>query len=163
MTVPTTTRSEAGFFEALAMLHGHRCPMSILGARLGLAARTALAPAPGERLEARYFHQTCALDGIQLATRCTLGNGNLRVEPRGEHRLLLWAEGQSAGAEAVLTPAALERGRSYTALREGAAGLPEGAPERREAAEAMERVLRGLETAPEHDLVAVRPGAPVED
>jgi len=162
MTARTTTPSEPDFFEALALLHGHRCPMSIFGARLGLAARAALSAAPGQRLAARYLHQTCALDGIQLATRCTLGNGNLRVDPRGEHRLLLWVEGGAVGVEARLTAAALEQGRSYGSLRDRAAALPDGAPARRELEETMAQLLRSLEAAPEAELVAVHAGIPVE-
>ncbi|MBE0616989.1 MAG: formylmethanofuran dehydrogenase subunit E family protein [Proteobacteria bacterium] len=162
MTAHTTTPSEPEFFAALALLHGHRCPMSILGARLGLAARSALDAPAGQRLSALYRHQTCALDGIQLATHCTLGNGNLRVEHRGEHRLLLWVEGQSTGSESRLTLAALERGRSFAELRDRVAGLTAGAPDRRQAEATMAQLLRSLESAPEAELVAVRTGVPVE-
>lgn len=159
MTAPTTTPFEPGFFEVLARLHGHRCPMSILGARLGLAARAALGAAPGQRLTAVYLHQTCALDGIQLATGCTAGNGNLQVAPRGEHRLLLRREGEARGVEAELTELALARGRAYGALKTRAEAAPPGTPERDRGEAALETLLRELEAAPAAELVTVRPGA----
>jgi formylmethanofuran dehydrogenase subunit E len=130
--------------------------MSILGARLGLAARAALGAAPGERLTARYLHQTCALDGIQLATGCTAGNGNLQVDRRGEHRLLLFREGSTAGVEAELTAHALARGQAYGRLRAEAEAAPPGTPEGRRAEEALEELLGELEAAPAQELVSVR-------
>ncbi|MEW6487249.1 MAG: formylmethanofuran dehydrogenase subunit E family protein [Thermodesulfobacteriota bacterium] len=156
MTAPTTTPFEPGFFQALARLHGHRCPMSILGAHLGLAARAALGAGPGQRLTAVYRHQTCALDGIQLATGCTAGNGNLQVHRRGEHRLLLCREGSASGVEAELTEHALARGQAYGGLRAEAEAAPPGTPERLRADVALEDLLRELEAAPAEELVSVR-------
>jgi len=135
--------------------------MSVLGARLGLAAQAALA-APGRRLVARYGHQTCALDGIQLTTRCTLGNGNLRVEPRGEHRLLLWAEGGDSGVEAILTGEALDLGRRYGALRQRAEELVADREARRDVRRQMEALLQALEEMPTEHLVAVQTGVAVD-
>jgi len=161
MTALTTTPSEQELYATLARLHGHRCPMSVLGARLGLAAREALA-APERRLAARYAHQTCALDGIQMTTQCTLGNGNLRVDPAGEHRLLLWAQGDTWGVEATLTHGALERGRQYAELRRQVERLA-AEDEAREAIQGeMEAVLRELREAPADELVSIRDRVPVE-
>lgn len=154
MTAPTTTRSEPGLYALLAALHGHRCPMSILGARLGLAARAALGPKGEGRLTGRFLHQTCALDGIQVATGCTPGNGNLVAEPRGEHCLVL----RSAGGTAVtarLTSGALDQGRAYAERRAALAVLtPDSAEGVRLQAE-MDALLQALETAPEADLVVL--------
>lgn len=153
MTAPTTTRSDRSLYDDLARLHGHRCPMSILGARLGAAALDAVAE--GGRLQARFHHQTCALDGIQVTTHCTAGNGNLQARPQGQHRLLLWREGATAGVEASLTPGALERGKAYARLREEAASLPAGSEERKALEVRMENLLHALEAAPEAELVRV--------
>jgi formylmethanofuran dehydrogenase subunit E len=87
--------------------HGHYCPMSTLGARLGEAALQALGENPGE-LQACYQIETCALDGIALSTGCLPEEGRLMVQPRGRHRLQLRAAG-GAGVWAELTPTALER------------------------------------------------------
>lgn len=125
--------------------------MSILGARLGLAALESL---PGDgRLSARFFHQTCALDGIQMATQCTAGNGNLQVRPQGQHRLVLNREGRAQGVEASLTAEALDRGRAFGSLREEAAALPSGSAERSAVEERMDGLLRALEAAPAATLV----------
>lgn len=156
MTAPTTTPSEPGFFELLARLHGHRCPMSILGARLGLAAREALGPLPeGRRLRGRYCHQTCALDGIQLATGCTLGNRNLEVDSRGEHRFDLWADDEARVVSARLSGGALERGRAYAELRQCLERLPRRSSERGLLETRMAAMLEDLETAPASDLVEI--------
>jgi formylmethanofuran dehydrogenase subunit E len=162
MTAPITTPSEAGgpgqeFFAALERLHGHRCPMSILGARLGLAARAALGEwqQSERRLRARFHHRTCALDGVQLATQCTLGNGNIEVLPEGEHRLELTVTGDPRHAEAVLRPEGLERGRRYGGLRTRAEELPPESEERRTMETQMMAILTDLETAPAEELVVV--------
>jgi formylmethanofuran dehydrogenase subunit E len=135
--------------------------MSILGARLGLAASEALGGRlPGRRLSARYFHQTCALDGIQLATSCTLGNGNLQVEAKGEHRLVLWDPQTREQARVRLTDAALETGRRYGEMRKRLSGLPPTSSDRADLEERMEELLRELEAAPTPSLVALDPAGP---
>ncbi len=156
MTAPITTPSDPGFFALLARLHGHRCPMSILGARLGWAALAALGErsAPG-RLAATYYHQTCALDGIQLATGCTPGNGNLTVLPEGEHRLVLRSD-RGERVTARLTPRALDLGGAYGALGAEAAALPPQSPDRAALTARREALLRDLEGAPEGALVDLR-------
>lgn len=162
MTAPTTTPSEATgpgreFFTILERLHGHRCPMSILGARLGLAARAALGKLqPNEnRLRARYYHRNCALDGVQLATRCTLGNGNIEVLPAGEHRLELSIVGGGRHVEAELRTEALERGHRFAGLRTRAEDLPPESAARKTLEIQMTDILTALETAPEEELVGV--------
>lgn len=146
-------------FRFLERLHGHRCPMSILGARLGAAARRRLGETGDEHLLARCFHRTCALDGIQVTTGCTPGKRNLVVEPGEEHRLILSAEESGRAVEAVLTSDALGRSRRYGELRRRAAALPDG-PERRSLEEQMAGVLRALEAASEGELVDTRTLAP---
>lgn len=165
MTAPTTTPSEIGgpdreFFIALERMHGHRCPMSILGARLGFAARAALGETrgAGHRLSGRYHHRTCALDGIQLATQCTMGNGNLEVVPEGEHRLVLAAAGNPKQVEARLTDSALAHGRKYGRLREQLEELEQtlSAAVGVGVREQMAALLEVLESAPQEELVEVR-------
>lgn len=160
MTAPTTTPFDPSFWHGLERLHGHRCPMSILGARLGLAALDELGGLrPWRRLSARYHHRTCALDGIQMATSCTLGNGNLQVEALGEHRLVLWDTETRDQARVCLTETALASGRRYSELRKAADSLPDATRERRDVEERMEELLRQLEGEPALNLVTVeRPG-----
>jgi formylmethanofuran dehydrogenase subunit E len=68
--------------------HGHRCPMSTLGGRLGLAALKGLGDCDGE-LQAVYSHRTCATDGIAETTGCTEEKGSLIVKNDGRHALAL--------------------------------------------------------------------------
>ena len=162
MTAPTITPSEAAgpdraVFSALERLHGHRCPMSILGARLGWAARATLGVDADawKRLRARYHHGTCAVDGIQLATQCTAGNGNLEVLAEGDHRLVLTALDDGRRAEARPTLKALQCGRRYGELRSQVDQLPPGSDEERILREQLAALLDHLETAPQGELVAV--------
>lgn len=69
-------------FDSLYEFHGHRCPMSTMGARLGIAAMNALGVTKSDqfRLRGVYRARNCALDGVQFVTGCTLGNGNLECE-----------------------------------------------------------------------------------
>lgn len=156
MTVPITTPSECGLYEVLERLHGHRCPMSILGARMGLAARALLQKRVGfgVRFTARYFHRTCALDGIQLATGCTLGNRNIWVEPEGDHRLTLGVEDRPEAVTVRLTERALERGTQYSKLRQESDTLVPNSMEWQRVSAAMETILSELETARDADLVS---------
>ena len=81
--------------------------MSTLGGRLGAAALRALGEPAGE-LTACYHIDTCAVDGIAVATGCLPETGRLTLHPDGRHRLeLRTAAGRGVGAE--LTEAALER------------------------------------------------------
>jgi len=100
-------------FEEIRRRHGHYCPMSTLGGRLGFAARQRLAPA-GE-LTAVYFSATCAIDGIRVSTGCDPANGTLRVTERNRHALWL-ATTDGRGVLVELLPAALERAGEYRTL-----------------------------------------------
>jgi formylmethanofuran dehydrogenase subunit E len=135
--------------------------MSILGARLGLAARAALSGLAGEgsRLAARFYHRTCALDGIQWATNCTLGNGNIEVRPEGDHRLELWVQGSTDVVGLRLSKAALAKGKAYADLRTRAETLAPGSAEARRVEREMEAILKELEVAPDRELVVFEPAA----
>jgi formylmethanofuran dehydrogenase subunit E len=91
-------------FDRIYRRHGHRCPMSTLGGRLGWAALRAIGGIEG--MQVVYLIQTCAADGIREATGCSEDDGTFRIENRGEHRLLLNAAA-GEGVEVSLTEAAL--------------------------------------------------------
>jgi formylmethanofuran dehydrogenase subunit E len=71
--------------------HGHRCWASVAGVRAGLAARRELGV---QRSGGRQLHAfveigedhggICFGDGVQYATGCTLGKGNLEKTPYGK-------------------------------------------------------------------------------
>lgn len=100
-------------FARIYVRHGHRCPMSTLGGRLGLAAMRFLGDSPGTR-QAVYSHQTCALDGIAEVTGCCEDAGSLVVKNAGRHALILSAG--KGSVEVELTAEALAMAGGYRAL-----------------------------------------------
>ncbi len=100
-------------FARIYTRHGHRCPMSTLGGRLGLAAMTWLGENAGE-LQAVYSNRTCALDGIAEATGCSEEHGSLVVKSDGRHALMLTSP--HASVEVELTSEALAMAGRYRSL-----------------------------------------------
>ena len=100
-------------FARIYTRHGHRCPMSTLGGRLGLAAIKWLGDVEGE-LHAIYSNRTCAADGIAETTGCTEENGSLVVKNDGRHALTL--SSAQASVEVELTTKALEMAGRYRSL-----------------------------------------------
>ncbi len=94
----------AQLFVDLAARHGHYCPMSTLGLRMGWAARRKL---KSELRGATYFAQTCARDGIRLA----LDFESLQVEGQGRHRLCFFDQADHWQIE--LLPKTLELAATY--------------------------------------------------
>jgi len=78
-----------GLIMKAAEFHGHLGPFLVLGIRAGLIGLRELAP---EKF--RQMHVTvklnpsvpfsCFIDGIQVTTKCTVGNGLLRLESSRE-------------------------------------------------------------------------------
>ncbi len=98
-------------FDGLYNFHGHRCPMSTMGARLALAAMSALGVGKADQflIEADYGIKNCALDGIQYTTGCTLGNGNISCSGSGKPLLVLWMRDGSRRAEIRVSSVALSK------------------------------------------------------
>ncbi len=72
-------------YEPALLLHGHKCPAMPMGLRLGLAALEKLGVdrAKDGQLEALVeigvdHCATCFADGVQMATGCTFGKGNIK-------------------------------------------------------------------------------------
>ncbi len=80
---------EAEAFDVLLKkaveFHGHLGPFLVLGLRMGLAGLRELKAKRGEkklRVTAMLKYSvpfSCAVDGLQVATKCTLGNRKLRL------------------------------------------------------------------------------------
>ena len=100
-------------FARIYTRHGHRCPMSTLGGRLGLAAMTLLGGSVSE-LQAVYSIRTCAMDGIAETTGCTEEAGTLVLKSDGRHALTL--SSPQASVEVELTDEALEMAGRYRSL-----------------------------------------------
>ena len=74
-------------YQRLAERHGHYCPMSTLGVRLGEAALQHLKLLPRSDLQLCYLMQTCAADGIRIFLESENFTRELSVEPLEQHRL----------------------------------------------------------------------------
>jgi formylmethanofuran dehydrogenase subunit E len=97
-------------------LHGHKCPAMPLGLRAGLAALDALGVqhAPDGQLTAlveidRNHCSTCFADGVQVATGCTFGKGNIRSLGYGKFGLTLIDNKTGRSVRVVATPEAMRR------------------------------------------------------
>jgi formylmethanofuran dehydrogenase subunit E len=102
-------------FARIYARHGHRCPMSTLGGRLGLALVKRLGDRSG-RVSASYGSRTCALDGIAEVTGLSEEAGTLTVSSEGRHALRVEAGGELFTLE--LTATALKMAGRYRALCE---------------------------------------------
>lgn len=83
-------------YKAALLLHGHKCPAMPMGLRAGLAALEALGVerAADGQLTAlveidRDHCATCYADGIQMATGCTFGKGNIQKLGYGKFAVTL--------------------------------------------------------------------------
>lgn len=99
-------------FARIYARHGHRCPMSTLGGRLGLAAVNAAVSS--DQLQVVYSNRTCALDGIAETTGCTEEDGTMVVSNDGRHALLVNTAEDSIEIE--LTVEALQIAGRYRSL-----------------------------------------------
>lgn len=147
---------EREFFEAIYALHGHRCPMSTLGGRLGRAAAPYV---DSLRRLAVYHIDTCALDGIRVATGCR----KVRVIDEGRHVLDLVDARNGRGVRVALRPEALAIAGEYRrlddALDRDRAALDTAtlAARQAEVARVLDRVLEQLWTLPDEALLEIAP------
>lgn len=154
---PAASGIDACVSEKLEKFHGHTCAGSLMGVRLGLAAKTALKAAGGEgRLRAKYFSHSCPVDGIQVALGTTFGNRTFEIVDQNDHRLLVMAEKNNRQVEARLTRAAEEKGRRYREVKSKANALPVGSYERERLEKSVEDVIVWFKTAPDIEVVQVR-------
>ena len=113
-TVPTTMHSDGLSEEDIGLIlkvHGHLCPMVLLGARTAKKAMSERVPGEESHLFGFYRGYGCAVDGIQLFTGCTWGNGNLVLLRGRDFSFLLTAEGDTNGIQVSPIPEVLERVR----------------------------------------------------
>ena len=126
----------ADLFLRIRARHGHYCAMSTLGGRLGVAVLQALGEECAE-LSAIYHIDTCAADGIAVATGCPP-----EVKPQGRHRLELRGR-NGRGVAAELPPAALEQAAACR--------------RRLDAGEDADIVLAALRIGPADELIVLTP------
>ena len=73
-------------FSEVTKFHGHVCPGSALGYRVGeIAIHKLISPrAVDEELLAVVENDSCSVDAIQVVTGCTMGKGNLIFKDHGK-------------------------------------------------------------------------------
>jgi formylmethanofuran dehydrogenase subunit E len=85
------TRQEARTLLARAVdFHGHLGPFLILGIRMGVMARSILKAQNHNDVAVvvsvnRKPPESCTVDGVQIASGCTLGKGTIRVSESTDH------------------------------------------------------------------------------
>ncbi|MHC1783800.1 MAG: FmdE family protein [Anaerolineaceae bacterium] len=138
--------------------HGHKCWASVAGVRVGLAALRELEVkrSGGTQLygivEIGEDHGgMCFGDGVQYATGCTFGKGNIRKEPLGKVAFTL-IEKESNRAVRVVFKATLQKQIAVSAfMQKRAAGISaDEIPE----AEQME-VVDLVWNAPEEEVLSI--------
>ena len=112
-------------------LHGHKCPAMPLGLRAGLAAMEALGVehAPDGQLMAlveidENHCSTCFADGVQVATGCTFGKGNIRKLGYGKFGLTLIDNKTQRAVRVVATPEAMRRSQQSEFIKYRRKGVP---------------------------------------
>lgn len=85
-------------------LHGHICPFLVLGLRMSeiamkrlKVARAGVAETIREDLVAIVEVNNCLVDGVQIATGCTLGNNSLVYIDLGKNAVTLVKRGEKMG------------------------------------------------------------------
>jgi formylmethanofuran dehydrogenase subunit E len=140
-----------GFLEKF---HGHTCPGSLMGLRLGLAAKEAL-HAQG-RVKAETFLLACSVDGIQVGAGTTYGNKALTVDDRGEMYLILTDTQSGRQVEARLTEEAMEAGKGFRELSAKSRALKAGSREQLTVKKEIDDILDWYRTAPDEKVVTVK-------
>ena len=138
----------------LEKFHGHTCPGSLMGLRLGLAAREAL-NAQG-KVEAKTFIHACPVDGIQVGSGTTYGNKALTVEDKKEMRLILTDTKTGNQVEATLTQEAMEKGTGFRELSGKSRTLKQGSPEQLAVKKEIDDILNWYRTAPDEKVVILK-------
>ena len=116
--------------DALAF-HGHRCWASTMGVRIGLAAMRALGV---ERSGAKALHAIveigehhgamCFGDGVQFATGCTFGKGNIEKDPKGKLGLTLIEKASGRAVRVHYKPTLQPTIKASAFMQKRTAGVP---------------------------------------
>jgi formylmethanofuran dehydrogenase subunit E len=145
---------DAEMYTFLERFHGHTCAGSLMGLRLGLAAKEAL---KGEgKVKAKCFVLSCPVDGIQVGAGTTYGNKALEVEDRNELYLILTEVKNGRQVEARLTKKAMEMGKNYRDLSGKARAHTPGSPEQLRLENEIKAVLDWFRAASDSEVVTVR-------
>jgi len=111
--------------------HGHKCPAMPMGLRTALAAMKALGVehAPDGQLMALVeidedHCATCWADGVQVATGCTLGKGNIKKLGYGKWGLTLIEKKTGRAVRVVPKAAAMQKSKESRFMEMRKSGIP---------------------------------------
>jgi formylmethanofuran dehydrogenase subunit E len=111
--------------------HGHKCPAMPMGLRAGIAAMEALGVehAPDGQLVALVeidedHCATCFADGIQVATGCTFGKGNIRRQGYGKFGLTLIDKRTQRAVRVVPKGSVMMKNRESEFMKLRSSGTP---------------------------------------
>ena len=111
--------------------HGHTCPAMPMGLRAGLAAmeKLGVSRAPDGQLQAileldEAHCATCFADGVQVATGCTYGKGNIERLGYGKWGLTLVDKKTGRAVRVVPRADAMQRSKQSEFMEMRKAGTP---------------------------------------
>lgn len=140
--------------------HGHKCPAMPMGLRAGLAALEALGvqrAGSGELMALVELDKdhcaTCFGDGVQVATGCTLGKGNIEKLHYGKWGLTLIDKKRGKAVRVTPLAEAMERNKQsgFMALRK------QGVPPTQVPDEIADPLVNAVMDAPVEQLLKVSP------
>jgi formylmethanofuran dehydrogenase subunit E len=152
--VAISAPQDTGIYSFLEKFHGHTCAGSLMGFRLGLAAKEVL-KAKG-KMKAKCFVLACPVDGIQVGAGTTYGNKALEVEDRNELYLILTDVENGRQVEARLTKKAEEMGNNFRDISGKGRAYSAGSLEKLQFEKERDAILDWLRTAPDSEVVSIR-------
>jgi formylmethanofuran dehydrogenase subunit E len=118
-------------YNAGLLLHGHKCPAMPMGLRAGLEALKTLGVERAKDgqlvalVEIDSDHcATCYADGIQMATGCTFGKGNIQKLGYGKFALTLIDRKTSRSVRIVTRPETIQKSKESEFIGYRKQGVP---------------------------------------
>jgi formylmethanofuran dehydrogenase subunit E len=150
--------TEKGILQDALKFHGHKCWASVAGVRAGLAALKSLGVrrSGGTQLFAvveigEDHGGMCFGDGVQYATGCTFGKGNISKKPLGKLAFTLIEKSTNQAVRVCYKPTLQKQIAESAFMKKRAAGImPDDIPEE----EQMELVNLVWDT-PEVDVLTI--------
>jgi len=143
--------------------HGHKCPAMPMGLRTALAAMKALGVerAPDGQLMALIeidedHCATCWADGIQVATGCTFGKGNIKKLGFGKWGLTLIDKKTQRAVRVVPKTEAMMKSKQSKFMELRSSGMPAS----QVPAEIADPLVQMVSNAPDEMLLTIGPVGP---
>lgn len=72
-------------YDDIVKFHGHSCPGTAIGFKVGEIVIEKFGRSKDEEIVAIVENNSCSIDAIQFMTGCTFGKGNLIFKDHGKH------------------------------------------------------------------------------